>query len=446
MAVSAGVQRRAQKRLAYLRTRNPNALPGIHDPSHVNLKQAVRIKAKYVSRRQQEKQQAAAKAKKQPQPYNPLAPLTGKEFNKELGAATNLEFGDRERAQKAALASSTQHQADVGTYYDDYKKALDEASARIQANHDQAIAAQTQMGDTAAQQDQQRLQAQQAADAEQAAKFGRPAPDQSVGQQALEARHAMNTSQVGTMRQTALANEDYQARRSATSVQAKAEALQRAHAKVAASMEEGKNIAKDKGDFKVNFRTKTRADERTWALSKKEFGLKKAELQMKAKTSAADRKLEQSKLRTQRIVANIYASADKSKAAAQVRVAKLQLKKGKIDQHQYRTIVNTYHGLPAKGSSGGSGSGGKGSPKNVGGSGPGGSYAPWEKDKIDLAYRSLVSAHATPDERRVMIDNLVKRGQIPARLARAAWARYEKKVLKGTVRGPQGLPIASGNQ
>jgi hypothetical protein len=203
-------------------------------------------------------------------------------------------------------------------------------------------------------------------------------------------------------------------------------------------------LTRDKGDFKVKHRGDIRQDEREWAAIQKEFGLEEKKITQQGKTSRQDRKLEASKLRTQRLVARIYSAADKKAARAQIRVAQLQLEKGKIDQSQYRHIVNEYRGLPEKGKPGGASSD-KNDTKDVGGSGEGGSLAPWERDKIQSGVVALQKTHATARDERKAIASLTERlGS--RRLAVRAWRKYIRSLNKPVNEGGRGGRVGDRNQ
>lgn len=477
--VKGRYERRSRKRLARVRLNDPKALPRVDASDGINRREARRIKGaaraipakpkpvnqqrvseRYDSmattprvnpnngfnRKEAKRVNSAYVKAGRPQPFRPEAPLTGRSFADETAAAQRLKFGPAEQELGRATAAQTQTTANTAQYYDDYRQALREATDRIAGTNTAAVAAAEGRVDQAHQQDVSAGQARDAEDARQAQLLGRPAPQTSVEGQAADNRRALGNTVTAAMRDRGASDASLMEKRGATSVLQKAEALGRQNSRMAELDKQKKQLAQDKGDFAVKARTDARQSEREWSAIQKEFGLKKQELKQDAKSSASDRKLEQQKLNAQKIVARIYASADKAGARAQIRVAKLQLEKGKISQHQYRTIVNEYRGLPEKGQSPGAkpknGAAPKaGTPK---GSGPGGSLAPWERDKLDLARKSLGKAHPTPDEKQVMIGKLVDAG-IPARLARAAWARYIKNY-RSTATGPQGLPTANGRQ
>ena len=428
--------RRTNQRLAYIRTRRPNALPNVKADSRYTPREVRRVKR---TKRRIARREEAAKQRKAARQYNPLAPLTGRRERQELAAAEKLEFGPAESELRRATANQEQTAVNRAAYFDDYRQALREATARVNESNRQNVEAQEGRVDTAYSQDAQGLQARNAQAAEQAAKFGRPAPGSEEGAQALESRRTAGNESTGALRRQSAADTKYMELRGATAVLKKAEDQARQDAKAGQLRGEAKELAGKKGAFRTDLRRRTRQDERTYALARKEFGLKEKDLALKHKTSRADRKLEAQKLKTQRLVANIYASADKAGARAQVRVAKLNLQKGKISQRQYREIVNIYKGLPAKGKPGGAAGGGGAGGGGVG-SGAGGSLAPWERDKVSNATRVLERNSASITDRATWMKRMQDAG-VPKRLARIAWNKYVSKRQRqssSTGGGPRG--------
>ena len=478
--VKGRYERRSRQRLARVRLADEKALPRVNASDGINRREARRIKRaakrlpaapkpvnqqrvaeRYDSmattpkvnpnngfnRKEAKRVNQAWRGAGRPQPFRPTEPLTGRSFADETAAASRLKFGPVEQELNRATSAQAQTTANTATYYDDYRQALREATDRIAGTNTAAVAAAEGRVDAAHQQDVAAGQARDAQDSRQAELLGRGPVHTSVEGQAADNRRALGNTVVNAMRDHAASDTSYMEKTGANSVLKKAEALGRQNARMAEIGSKKEQLARDKGDFAVKARTDARQSEREWSAIQKEFGLKKQELKQDAKSGSADRKLEQQKLNAQKIVARIYASADKAGARAQIRVAKLQLEKGKISQHQYRTIVNEYKGLPAKGqapAAKGSKPGKPGKPGQPQGSGAGGSLAPWERDKMAQARTWIGEAHPTPDARGATIAKLVKAG-IPRRLAVAAWNKYIKNY-RSTATGPQGLPTANGRQ
>lgn len=389
-----------------------------------------------------------------PVPFDPTAPLTGRAMADETAAATRLKYGEAEDALQSSIRNQRQTTANTATYYDDYRQALQEATGRISATYQQAASDSQAASDRATQQDVAAAQQRDAQDSRQSELLGRGQTQTNVEFAAASNRQRLGNEAAARAREQGANAGSYMEKRGATAVLSKAEAVGRQNARMSELEKAKRRLKQDKGDFKLDFRNKARESEREWSAIQKEFGLKKQELKATAKSDRADRRLEQQKLEAQKIVARIYASADKAGARAQVRVARLQLKKGKISRHQFRTIRNIYDGLPTHKtvdvnnhySGGGKGSGGSsGTPtKGPQGSGANGRLQPWERDKMAQARTWIGEAHPTPDARGVTIAKLVKAG-IPRRLAAAAWRNYMKNY-RNTQTGPQGLPTANGHQ
>jgi hypothetical protein len=435
MATQVGPRktRRTNLRLARLRLDNPNALPKVKADGSYTRREFRKVKRKAKASRP-----AAPKPKSEGANYNPLAPLSGKSFNDEIRARTRARYNAPQGELRDEMRDQDVRTTNTAGYYDDYRQALRESTARVKATNEAQIKQQEGRVDTAFGQDSTASATRDAALSAQAAKLGRGAVTTAEGQQAASAARSQGNQQVGRMRTQAVADEKLQTGREANSVLAKIEGVGRQNAKADKLRKEMKRLKAERGDYKVAQRGELRDAERQYAMLRKEFKLDKKELALDTKSSRADRKIEQQKLNAQKIIARLYSNADKAGAKAQIRVAKLQLEKGRITKDQYRRIVNEYRGLPGGAKIDGSGTQGGKQPAGKGGSGPNGSYAPWEKDKIDLAVRSLMSASPNPDQKREMIDKLVKRGDIPARLAREAWKRYTRKRNAAVNKSPGG--------
>lgn len=373
---------------------------------------------------------AQARAAKQ---YDPLAPITGLREKQEMKSAERLEFGPRAQELRQAISNQDQTTADRARYYDDWRQALRESTARVNETNRQNVEATEGRVDSSYQQDAAGVAARDAAASETAAKLGRGAVQSNEGARAVEAQRSQGNQSAATLRGQAGADTKYMELRGVNAAQAKTEDQGRLASKREKLRQEQKSMARERGDFRVDFRRKTRQDEREYAAIQKEFGLKRREQNLEFKNTKADRALERQKLAAQKIVARMYSSADRAGAKAQVRVAKLQLEKGKISKSQYRHIINTYEGLP--------GGGGNGKPKGVG-SGPGGSLATWEKDKVSNAVSILGSHHASPTDRATWIKRM-QADDVPLRLARIAWRRYVKKH-PGTRPDTAGNPNVAG--
>jgi hypothetical protein len=408
--VGARRTRRTNNRLARLRLSDPKALPNIKADSRYKPREVREVR---VAARAAKKAERADKKKKAANSYNPLAPVTGPNLRKEMTAAEQLEFGGRAEDLQQRTANQEQTTANTGSYYDDYRAALAEATSRINAANAENVAATEGRIDTAYQHDKAAVQARDAAASAQAANLGRGPVQSEEGARAVEAQRSQGNQSLARLRAGSVADTRYMESRGANAALGKAQAVAREQARERQLGREGTQLEKEKGAFRVDFRRQSRQDERQWAAIQQEFGLDKAKLRLDKKQQRMDQKQQNQATNAQKIVARIYASADKASARAQVRVAKLQLKKGRIDQKQFKTIKNIYEGLPSGGSSGG-GSGGK--PK----------LQTWERDKVSNAVHILEKNKAKPDQQAKWIAAMQDEG-MPARLARIAWSNYVKR-------------------
>lgn len=344
------------------------------------------------------------------------APLTGQRYRQEERAAERQRFGPQRRELGMAMADEAQTAADRARYYDDYRQALRESTARINAANAANVQASQSRVDSSYAQDEAALKARDAAQSEKLRKIGAGPTQSEEGARAIEAQRSQGNQSTDRLRGQASSDTKYMELRGATAALAKAEDQGRLTTQRKKLREEGRQLAKDRGDFRTNFRANTRKSEREWKAIEQEFGLNKKRLSIEAKSSRADRALEQQKLNTQKIVARIYASADRAGARAQVRIARINLRKGKISQRQYREIVNIYRGLPKKGQPGGSAG-----PKPL---------TVTEEKTVKQAFKRLsgVEPPIRMDQKRSAINQLIGKYGYPPRIAREAWKRYALKA------------------
>lgn len=412
--VGPGKTRRTNRRLARIRLANPKALPHVKADSRYTPREVRRVKK--VDRRMR----ARADQRKASTQYNPLAPLTGKAAVQEQDAAARLQFAPRERELRDATGGLAQTTANRAQYYDDYRQALREASARVNETNRANVAATEARVDSSFQQDSAAVQQRDAAASEAAAKLGRGPVQSEEGARAVEAQRSQGNQHAASLRERMATDDKLMARGEANSVLKKIEDQQRLSAKGEKLRQEARDLAGDEGAFKVEQRGKQRDSERTYALARKEFGLKEKDLALKTQSTHADKVLERQKLQAQKVVARIYAAADRAGARAQVRVAKINLEKGKISTKQYREIVNIYKGLPKKGQSGSAAGGGSkpaSKPLSVS-----------EEKTAKQAFKRLSEAGVRVDQRQKAIDQLIGKYGYPPRVAREAWRRYARRA------------------
>lgn len=424
---SAGVQDRARNRLGRLVSRGGTVPAGVHAGRPVSLEQARAIKTALLALNAKRRTDKSQPHPHKPAPFDPLAPLSGKTFDDELAAASREKFGDSDQQIKDAYTKNQQGQELSDSYYDQYKKALADAAERVKAN-DATLTADSQAHvDQAFTEDTAAAKARSDAASQQAGKLGLSGTQGDEGVRAAAAARSQGNQTVAGERAQAGSQNALMENQGATALQAKAEALGRMQANKGHITDQATKLASDKGDFNVNYRSKVREAERNWAAVQSEFKLKSKATNADIKNKTSANSVERQKIAAQKIVARLYSDADKTKAAAQIRVAKLQLKKGKIDQKQYREIVNIYKGLPKHGTAPQA----KDKTSSGSGSGAGGKLAPWEIDARDRAATGFEKNKYTATDRSRAIAKAVQAG-IPARLARQAWERYVASLAKGT--------------
>ena len=408
---------RTNRRIAKIRLKDPSALAGIKADGSYTSREARQV---FVA-----SQRGKATKTKAPKPYNPLAPLTGDRLADETKAAERLEFGPKQDELRRAVANQRQDAANTSTYYDDYRKALQAATDRIGAANQAGITATAGRVDQAHAQDSASVAARNEADTQQAALLGRGPVQSSEGARAVAAQRGQSNQAIASMQSRAGTDTRYGEMRGANAALGKAQAMDRENARGRRLRDEERQLTDARGVFRTDFQRKSRQDERQYAALRKEFGLKEESFEHNKAQDRIANKTKAQATNTQKIVARIYASADIAKARAQVRVAELQLEKGKISQTQYRHIVNTYKGLK----------GDKSKSKGGSGSGPGGSLAPWETDKIDAATTSLQNNKVPLSDKEKWLRHAQKVG-LPPRLANIAWRRHAKTfVAKGDLGG-----------
>lgn len=395
-------QNRARRRLAKVRLADPKSLPGVSPTAHGNFTQKQRAAILQAS--------GALKSRSKPSPDDPLQPLSGASLRREVGANTKLKYGGAESGLRDAVTAQDKTTGLVSSAYDQYHAALQQALAHIEdVNKTSADTSQGHV-DTAYQEDLANAKTDE-------------------GKQTAAGIRGQGNADVTGMRTQGNADTGMYSQRTANSLLGKTEALQRQQDKRDALTQKQRDLKDQEGAFKVSERGKLRESERQYSAVRKEFGLKvKTEKDANAAKTGTNA--------TQKLVAKLYADANQAKAAATIRVAKLQLKKGKIDQHQYTQITNIYKGLPKKGTAPQAKKPAAGNP--AGGSGAGGSLAPWETDDITGAEYNYSHRKYGLSDKKAAINAAIRNG-VPERLARQAWANYAKRLRNNrTTTGPDG--------
>lgn len=404
------VNQRARRRLARLRTKDDKSVPGVRPTARGNFKRNDRIAIRDAYKKLLAKER---EDKNKPPPYDPLAPLTGENLDREIQAQEDLRFGPETTNINNAITQNNTTSQLSGSAHDQYAAAIAASRERIAAANAAAAKAQEGRVDSAYAQDKAAAEARDKAAADKATKLGLTVGPSDESARAVEAQRSQGNQRVADTRDKGNADNTYMENRGLTAIQGKQEAQAKLADKRAELQGALRNVDTQRGQFRVEARAKARDAEREWAAIQQEFGLKKEQIDNEKAQNASD-------AAAQIIVARIYAAANREQARAQIRVAKLQLEKGKITRRQYRHIINEYRGLPEKGTApkpkGGGGSQGSGSGAN-------GSLAPWEIDARDRAQIGFKKNKYSAADHDRAIEKAVQAG-IPRRLAEAAWKRY----------------------
>jgi hypothetical protein len=404
--------RRTNRRLARIRLHDSEALPGVKADGRYSRREVRQVRRENKRVRSEQRQERPKPKTK----YDPLDRLTGPRLKRETEAAEQLQFGGRAEELRRAITKQDQNTANTGTYYDDFREALRLATERINATNQANVQATEGRVDQAFREDSAAVQARDAAASQQSTALGRGPVQSQEGARAVEAQRSQGNQAAASLRTQAGADTKYMELRGANAALGKAQAIERQQERRGELRSEESQLEQERGAFRVDFRRRSREDERQWAAIQKEFGLEKAKFKLDKKQARTEARQARSATNAQKIVARIYAAADRKSARAQVRVAKLQLEKGKIDANQFKTIKNIYEGLPGGGANGKNSAGKTGKPK----------LQTWETDKVSNAVRILEKNTAGPRDKQTWMKRMQDEG-MPARLARIAWKRYAKR-------------------
>lgn len=245
----------------------------------------------------------AAPKRPRPQPFDLTAPLTRQAFRAELRAAQGLQFGPQDRQIAAERRISDQQLVNTGSYYDDYLRMAEQAQQRGQAGYQQAagnIRSATAAAGVQANAQNARL-SEQANTA--AAKLGAAANPEidALALRAAQARQAAGNAQAGLVDALGATNNAYMADRTRVGAGAKMQALRDEQGNRRKVESAARDLAAEKGRFRVDFRRQAREGERRYALERSAFGLDQLKAQLSAQDAAADRRLDRAKLREDRM-------------------------------------------------------------------------------------------------------------------------------------------------
>lgn len=261
--------------------------------------------------------------------FDPLAPITGRQFNRELRANTRLQFGDETRQLQSERRISDQAQANIPAWFAGYQAQIAQARGQATGYAQAAQQAAYNQANQAALQGGQQVQQQQAQGQQQANKLGvnfNAQPYADAGQ-AVAARQGAQTQFGTAIGAQGVAQNNYLADRGRVAagqgVQAQLDELGRRRN----IEQEAKDLARKKGDFKYKFRGDVRASERQWAGEQEVFGLNALKEKNDAAQAAAELK------RKKKADANLAADRAHDNSIADQTLALSQRKQTWVENH-----------------------------------------------------------------------------------------------------------------
>jgi hypothetical protein len=300
--------------------------------------------------------------KLRPAPYNPLDPVTGKGLDRELDAALKLKYGGQERQLGAEERISRQQTANVGSWYDNYVKALIAAQTQTQAGYQQAqqgIYGQANAGAT--QDEAQRARLAQEAQQSAQLRGATVNPEvQAQAQQAAQANRALSSSFGGLVGTQGASEAAFAGTRRAAAGLSKVRALEDESRRARQIQALRRELATEKGSARYDLRRQLREEERKYALERQAFGLNVAKAEEDVRAS---QQRERNVRRGQRTVAR--SKRQTLKQQKMVADRRYQLDREKFGAAQAKERYQRSHGLGAykpagkKGGGGGGGGGGR---------------------------------------------------------------------------------------
>jgi hypothetical protein len=292
--------------------------------------------------------------KVRPAPYDPLAQQTGKTLERELEAGLKLKYGGQERQLGAEERISRQQTANVGSWYDNYVKALAAAQTQTQAGYQQAQQGiYGQAGAGAAQDEAQR--AKLAQEAQQSAQLRGAAVNpevQAQAQQAAQANRALSSSFGGLVAAQGASEAAFAGTRRGAAGLSKVRALEDESRRARQIQALRRELETEKGSARYDLRRQLREEERKYALERQAFGLNVAKAEEDVRAS---QQRERNVRRGQRTVARSKRQTLKQQKMAADRRYQLDREKFGADQakERYQRTHKVGPYKPAKGPGGG---------------------------------------------------------------------------------------------
>jgi hypothetical protein len=281
-------------------------------------------------------------------PYDPLQPLTGKGFNQEVKAQTNLKYAPQEQEIASQQRVSGANTARIGGYYDNYRAQLADLRNQTQAAYAQAQAQAGQQANTARTQDQARTDLNQAQSQKSAQLRGTTAQGGQEADQAAAARQAINNAGAAQIGSQGAAQYAYRAGIESAAGAGKIQALGDEAARGRQLDLAKRNLAGEKGQYAGQVRGQLRDTERTYALNRQAYGL---QVQKELSTEAHQKRQDQNVKRGQNLISRDKRTKNRLKQIDQ------QLKSQSLSETQRHNLATErttlYKALhPSKGKSG----------------------------------------------------------------------------------------------
>jgi hypothetical protein len=354
--------------------------------------------------------------------YDPLAPLTGKNLSRELNSATRLKYGPQEQQLAGETRISGVQQQRIGDYFGQYQRDLASAQAATQQAYQGAQQGVYQQANTAAGQDEAARQKLNQEQAQSAAIRGTSASVAPEAQRAAQANRALSSSFGGLIGAQGAAAAGYAGSQRIAAAQQGVQAHQDESARGRQINALARQLAADKGDYRVQLRGQLRDSERTYALNQQAFGLDVSKAQAQAQHQARQ---DQNVRRGQNLVARSH-HLDR---LTRIRLKNIDatLKRSDLSEHHRHNLETERQGLLKINKP--SGRGGRG--------GAGGGWTKSEMNFMSLAYSQLRKGvargkiHNNRTSRSYFLD-IAQRNGTHRDVASEAWRRYWKRHRTST--------------
>ena len=216
-------------------------------------------------------------------------PLTPKLLARETEAATKLQFGDQEREIQGEQRASDLHNQRIGGWFNEYQAKVREAQQRTAAVYGQQQASMQAASLQAGQQDNaqlQQLQGQGQADAANRGAVMDPGAS-AMAQQAIAARGTTNATQSNLVGSQGANQSAYLIDRERIGARSGIEERGKESSRRRTLDRNMREVQKDKGEFKVKYKSEARDKERKSQLEQMVFAGEMAQNQQKAEGDAA---------------------------------------------------------------------------------------------------------------------------------------------------------------